>query len=216
MCYLYLGTFGSFIGFSAAFPLLSSTLFPDSNALQYAFLGPLVGAGSRALTGWVSDKFGGEHVTHWVFLAMAAGVAAVLHSIGAWGAEPSFAIFFASFMWLFAWTGIGNASTFQMIPAIMRSDMPRLMPQADAASRLKASEMESAAIVGFSSAIGAYGGFVIPKLFGESLKATGGPETALLIFFAFYLSCVAVNWVFYGRKSSLLHAQQPVILGAAQ
>ncbi|MBC7168927.1 NarK family nitrate/nitrite MFS transporter [Phenylobacterium sp.] len=216
MCYLYLGTFGSFIGFSAAFPLLSSTLFPDSNALQYAFLGPLVGAGSRALTGWVSDKFGGEHVTHWVFLAMAAGVVAVLHSIGAWGAEPSFAIFFASFIWLFAWTGIGNASTFQMIPAIMRSDMPRLMPQADAASRLKASEMESAAIVGFSSAIGAYGGFVIPKLFGESLKATGGPETALLIFFAFYLSCVAVNWVFYGRKSSLLHAQQPVILGAAQ
>ncbi|MBA4794827.1 MAG: NarK family nitrate/nitrite MFS transporter [Phenylobacterium sp.] len=216
MCYLYLGTFGSFIGFSAAFPLLSSTLFPDSNALQYAFLGPLVGAGSRALTGWVSDKFGGEHVTHWVFLAMAAGVAAVLHSIGAWGAEPSFAIFFASFMWLFAWTGIGNASTIQMIPAIMRSDMPRLMPQADAASRLKASEMESAAIVGFSSAIGAYGGFVIPKLFGESLKATGGPETALLIFFAFYLSCVAVNWVFYGRKNSLLHAQQPVILGAAQ
>jgi NNP family nitrate/nitrite transporter-like MFS transporter len=216
MCYLYLGTFGSFIGFSAAFPLLMGTLFPEVNSLQYAFLGPLVGAAARALTGWVSDKFGGEHVTHWVFLAMAAGVAAVMHSIGAWGAEPSFPIFFASFMWLFAWTGVGNASTFQMIPAIMRSDMPRLMPQADAASRLKASEMESAAIVGFSSAIGAYGGFVIPKLFGESLKATGGPETALLIFLAFYLSCVAVNWVFYGRKSSLLHAQQSAVLGAAQ
>ena len=217
MCYLYLGTFGSFIGFSAAFPLLMSTLFPEVNSLQYAFLGPLVGAAARALTGWVSDKFGGEHVTHWVFLAMAAGVGAVLYSIGAWGAEPSFTLFFASFIWLFAWTGIGNASTFQMIPAIMRSDMPRLMPKADAAARLKASDMESAAIVGFSSAIGAYGGFVIPKLFGESLKATGGPETALLIFLAFYLSCVAVNWVFYGRKTSMLHGpQQPSILGAAQ
>ncbi|MBW0150473.1 MAG: nitrate/nitrite transporter, partial [Phenylobacterium sp.] len=131
MCYLYLGTFGSFIGFSAAFPLLMNTLFPEVNSLQYAFLGPLVGAAARALTGWVSDKFGGEHVTHWVFLAMAAGVGAVLYSIGAWGAEPSFPLFFASFIWLFAWTGIGNASTFQMIPAIMRSDMPRLMPEAD-------------------------------------------------------------------------------------
>jgi NNP family nitrate/nitrite transporter-like MFS transporter len=217
MCYLYLGTFGSFIGFSAAFPLLMNTLFPEVNSLQYAFLGPLVGAAARALTGWVSDKFGGEHVTHWVFLAMAAGVGAVLYSIGAWGAEPSFPLFFASFIWLFAWTGIGNASTFQMIPAIMRSDMPRLMPEADAAARLKASDMESAAIVGFSSAIGAYGGFVIPKLFGESLKATGGPETALLIFLAFYLSCVAVNWAFYGRKTSMLHGpQQPSTLGAAQ
>jgi NNP family nitrate/nitrite transporter-like MFS transporter len=217
MCYLYLGTFGSFIGFSAAFPLLMSTLFPEVNSLQYAFLGPLVGAAARALTGWISDKFGGEHVTHWVFLAMAAGVAAVLYSIGTWGAEPSFGLFFASFMWLFAWTGIGNASTFQMIPAIMRSDMPRLMPDADATARLKASEMESAAIVGFSSAIGAYGGFVIPKLFGESLKATGGPETALLIFLAFYLSCVAVNWAFYGRKTSMLHGPQPTSnLGAAQ
>ncbi len=217
MCYLYIGTFGSFIGFSAAFPLLMSTLFPEVNSLQYAFLGPLVSAAARAMTGWVSDRVGGEHVTHWVFLAMAAGVVAVLYSVGVWGAEPSFTLFFASFIWLFAWTGIGNASTFQMIPAIMRSDMPRLMPLADTATRQKAAEMEAAAIVGFSSAIGAYGGSVIPRLFGESLKATGGPETALLIFLAFYLSCVAVNWAFYGRKTSMLHSpQKPSTLGAAQ
>lgn len=208
MCYLYLGTFGSFIGFSAAFPLLTKTLFPDVNALQFAFLGPLVGAASRALTGWMSDKWGGEHVTSYVFLSLAAGVGAVLYSVGATGAEPSFILFFASFMWLFFWTGVGNASTFQMIPAIMRSDMPRLMPQAEPATRLKAAEMESAAIVGFTSAIGAYGGFFIPKAFGDSLKATGGPETALLIFLGFYLSCVVVNWAFYARKSSLLHAPQ--------
>ena len=206
MCWLYLGTFGSFIGFSAAFPLLMKTLFPHVDALQLAFLGPLVGAVSRALTGWLSDKFGGQHVTHYVFLALAAGVLAVLHSVGSFGAEPSFPVFFASFLWLFFWTGVGNASTFQMIPAIVRTDMPRLMPGADDAVRLKAAEMESAAIVGFTSAIAAYGGFFIPKAFGDSLKATGDPQIALWIFFAFYISCVAVNWAFYSRKSSLLHA----------
>jgi len=205
MCWLYLGTFGSFIGFSAAFPLLMKTLFPAVNALQLAFLGPLVGALSRALTGWLSDRFGGQHVTHYVFLALAAGVLGVLHAVGSFGAAASFPIFFASFLWLFFWTGVGNASTFQMIPAIVRSDMPRLMPQAADADRHKAAEMESAAIVGFTSAIAAYGGFFIPKAFGDSLKASGDPQMALWIFFAFYISCVATNWAFYGRKSSLLH-----------
>jgi len=143
---------------------------------------------------------------------MSVGVGAVLYGVGATGAEPSFLVFFAAFLWLFFWTGVGNASTFQMIPAIMRSDMPRLMPSADPATRLKAAEMESAAIVGFSSAIGAFGGFFIPKAFGDSLKATGGPETALLVFLGFYLSCVVVNWAFYARRSSMLHApQQPAI-----
>ncbi|MDO9222098.1 MAG: nitrate/nitrite transporter, partial [Caulobacter sp.] len=118
---------------------------------------------------------------------------------------PSFPLFFAAFLWLFFWTGVGNASTFQMIPAIVRGDMPRLMPKADDATRLKASEMEAAAIVGFSSAIGAYGGFFLPKAFGDSLKATGGPETALFLFLAFYLSCMAVNWVFYARRRSILN-----------
>jgi NNP family nitrate/nitrite transporter-like MFS transporter len=210
ICWLYLGTFGSFIGFSAAFPLLMKTLFPGAHAMQLVFLGPLVGAASRALTGWVSDKLGGQRVTHWVFLALAAGVVAVLYSVGALGGTASFPIFFASFMWLFFWTGVGNASTFQMIPAIVRADMPRLMPKANAATRQHASDLESAAIVGFSSAIGAFGGFFIPLAFGDSMKATGGPATALFMFLAFYLSCVAVNWVFYARKSSLLHApQQP-------
>ncbi|MCI3135318.1 MFS transporter [Phenylobacterium aquaticum] len=209
ICWLYLGTFGSFIGFSAAFPLLMKTLFPSAHAMQLVFLGPLVGAASRALTGWVSDKFGGQKVTHWVFIALAAGVLAVLHSVGGFGAAPYFPLFFASFMWLFLCTGVGNASTFQMIPAIVRADMPRLMPLGEPAARLKASEMESAAIVGFSSAIGAFGGFFIPLAFGNSMKATGGPSTALFVFLAFYLSCVAVNWAFYARKSSLLHAPQP-------
>jgi NNP family nitrate/nitrite transporter-like MFS transporter len=206
MCWLYVGTFGSFIGFSAAFPLLTKTLFPEVNALQFAFLGPLVGAASRALTGWVSDRWGGENVTQVVFGALMVGVLAVLYSVGGFGAEPSFVLFFAAFLWLFFWTGVGNASTFQMIPAIVRIDMPRLMPQATAVVRLKASEMEAAAIIGFSSAIGAYGGFFIPMAFGDSMRATGGPETALYAFLAFYLSCAIVNWVFYARKRSMLHS----------
>jgi len=206
MCWLYVGTFGSFIGFSAAFPLLTRTLFPEVNALQFAFLGPLVGAASRALTGWVSDRWGGENVTQIVFGALMVGVLAVLYSVGSLGAEPSFVLFFAAFLWLFFWTGVGNASTFQMIPAIVRIDMPRLMPQATAAVRLKASEMEAAAIIGFSSAIGAYGGFFIPMAFGDSMRATGGPASALYAFLAFYLSCAIVNWVFYARKRSMLHS----------
>ncbi len=206
ICWLYLGTFGSFIGFSAAFPLLMKTLFPSAAVMQLVFLGPLVGAASRALTGWVSDKYGGQNVTHWVFLALAAGVLGVLHGVGSFGVAPSFAIFFASFMWLFFWTGVGNASTFQMIPVIVRADMPRLLPDIDGPARLRAAEMESAAIVGFSSAIGAFGGFFIPLAFGNSMKAAGGPATALVVFLAFYLSCFVLNWACYGRKSSMLYA----------
>ena len=82
-------------------------------------------------------------------MALSLGVLAVMHSVGRFGAEPSFPIFFASFMWLFFWTGVGNASTFQMIPAIVRADMPRLLPNTAPPMRLKAAEMESAAIVGF-------------------------------------------------------------------
>ncbi|HEY1223914.1 MAG TPA: MFS transporter [Brevundimonas sp.] len=205
MCFLYIGTFGSFIGFSAAFPLLGKTLFPDVNILKIAFLGPLVGAGSRALTGWVSDRWGGQNVTQIVFVALIGGVAAVLYSVGAFGGEPAFTPFFASFIWLFFWTGVGNASTFQMIPALVRADMPRLLPRAEPAERLKQAELESAAIVGFSSAIGAYGGFFIPLAFASSMKATGGPVTALYVFLAFYGACAVVNWLFYARRRSILN-----------
>ena len=73
MCVLYTGTFGSFIGYSAGFPLLTKLQFPEVNALHYVFLGPLVGALSRAGTGWISDRFGGGRVTFWAFVGMIAG-----------------------------------------------------------------------------------------------------------------------------------------------
>jgi MFS transporter, NNP family, nitrate/nitrite transporter len=204
MCWLYTGTFGSFIGYSAAFPLLSKTLFPQVDALAYAFLGPLVGALSRSLTGWVADKFGGGRVTLWVFVAMAVGVVGVLYFIGIKDQPGAFWGFFAMFVFLFFVTGIGNASTFQMIPAIMRKEMDRLMPQADQATRLRQGEKESAAIIGFTSAIAAFGAFFIPKSYGSSIALTGGPEAALYAFLAFYISCVVLTWFVYTRRGGLL------------
>ncbi len=160
MCLLYIGTFGSFIGYSAGFPLLTGLAFPDVNALQFVFLGPLVGALSRAGTGWLSDRVGGGRVTFWVFAGMIASVGLVIVSLQAlsfWG-------FFAGFMALFFFTGVGNSSTFQMIPVIMRKEVARLEPQLSPEDRRRQSDRESAAIIAFTSAIGAYGGFFIPKL----------------------------------------------------
>jgi len=204
MCWLYTGTFGSFIGYSAGFPLLSKLEFPDVNALQFAFLGPFVGAMSRSMTGWISDKYGGGRVTFWVFIGMIVGVAGVLFFLGIKDQEGAFWGFLGSFLFLFFVTGVGNASTFQMIPAIMRLEMTRLMPNADAAERVRHGDKESAAIIGFTSAIAAYGAFFIPKAYGTSIATTGGPEAALWAFLFFYVSCVAITWFVYARPGGLL------------
>jgi NNP family nitrate/nitrite transporter-like MFS transporter len=201
MCWLYTGTFGSFIGFSAGFPLLAKIQFPEVDALAYAFLGPLIGALSRSLTGWVSDKYGGARVTFWVFVGMALGVIGVLYFLSA----NSWYGFFAMFLFLFFVSGVGNASTFQMIPAIMRKEMDRLMRGADPETRSRQSDKESAAIIGFTSAIAAYGAFFIPKSYGTSITLTGGTEAALWAFFVFYLTCIATTWWFYSRRGGLLY-----------
>lgn len=205
MCWLYTGTFGSFIGYSAGFPLLAKTQFPAVDALQLAFLGPLVGAVSRSATGWVSDRYGGGRVTVWVFILMMLGVAGVLYFLGIKDQPGAFWGFFAMFLVLFFATGVGNASTFQMIPNIMRKEMDRLMPQADAAARLRQAEKESAAITGFTSAIAAFGAFFIPKAYGTSIGLTGGVEAALWGFLAFYVSCLVITWGFYTRRGGLLY-----------
>jgi len=205
MCVLYTGTFGSFIGYSAGFPLLTRLMFPEVNALQYVFLGPLVGALSRAGTGWISDKFGGGRVTFWTFLGMIVAVYGVVFFLPSDGQGGSFMGFFACFMALFLLTGIGNASTFQMIPAIMGREIPRLMPELDAEAGRKQAERESAAIIAFTSAIAAYGAFFIPKLYGTSIAITGAPNGALWAFLGFYVLCLLVTWVFYTRPGGLLH-----------
>ncbi len=220
MCWLYTGTFGSFIGFSAAFPLLSKILFPDVNTLKYAFLGPLVGALSRAAAGTPSDRLGGGRVTLWVFAAMSLGVLGVLYAIGMKGEAMAFPVFMGSFLFLFAASGVGNASTFQMIPAIMRREVSRLEPHLSPADRIRQSDKEAAAIIGFTSAIAAYGAFFIPKSFGTSIAMTGGAELALVGFLAFYLSCIAITWGVYTRRGGLLYdierAPHAAVAGTAQ
>ncbi len=204
MCWLYTGTFGSFIGYSAGFPLLAKTQFPKVDSLAFVFLGPLVGALSRSATGWLADRYGGGRVTFWVFALMIAAVAGVLYFLGIKDQPGAFWGFFAMFMLLFFATGVGNASTFQMIPAIMRTEMPRLEPGLSASQRQKQGEMESAAIIGFTSAVAAYGAFFIPKAYGTSISLTGGPEMALWGFMIFYVTCVAITWWFYTRPGGLL------------
>ena len=129
----------------------------------------------------------------------------MLYFLGIKDQPGAFWGFFAMFMILFFATGVGNASTFQMIPAIMRVEVPRLEPGMNPAARQKQADMESAAIIGFTSAIAAYGAFFIPKAYGTSISLTGGPETALWWFMGFYVTCVAVTWGFYTRRGGLLH-----------
>ena len=108
-------------------------------------------------------------------------------------------------MALFCLTGIGNASTFQMIPIIMARDIPRLMPQLGPDDRQRQAGREGAAIIAFTSAIAAYGAFFIPKAYGTSLAMTGSPVAALWAFLAFYILCLVITWAFYTRRGGLLH-----------
>ncbi|ACG77098.1 Nitrate transporter [Phenylobacterium zucineum HLK1] len=195
MCWLYTGTFGSFIGFSAGFPLLARLAFPDVDSLRYVFLGPLVGAASRAATGWLADRYGGARITFLVFLGMIAAVGGMLWFLNA----GSFWGFFAMVMLLFFFSGVGNASTFQMIPAIWRETVGRAAGAAQA-------DREAAAVIGFTSAIAAFGAFFIPKAYGASIAGTGAADAALWGFLAFYAVCAVLTFAIYSRPGGLLHA----------
>ncbi len=202
MCILYIGTFGSFIGFSAGFPLLAKSQFPSVDSLQLAFLGPLVGALARAGSGWISDKYGGGRVTFWVFAVMILGALGVLYFLGIKDQPGAFYGFFAMFILLFAATGVGNASTFQMIPAIFWQDRKKALAGQSEDDIRKAAEREAAAVIGFSSAIGAFGAFFIPKSYGTSITVTGSPDAALWVFTGFYGLCFFLTWFFYLRKNA--------------
>jgi NNP family nitrate/nitrite transporter-like MFS transporter len=204
MCWLYLGTFGSFIGYAAGFPLLIKSQFPAVNPLQYAWLGPLIGAVVRPFGGWLSDRLGGARVTLWNFVLMSCAVLGVLWFLPSGGSGGSFAGFFAMFMLLFFTTGIGNGSTFRMIPVIFLTERTRAAGRAREAEEraVRDGNKEAAAVLGFTGAVGAYGGFFIPKSYGTSIAMTGGPEGALYCFVAFYATCIALTWWFYARKGA--------------
>jgi NNP family nitrate/nitrite transporter-like MFS transporter len=201
MSYIYIGTFGSFIGYSAAFPLLIKTQFP-AITIAVAFLGPLVGSVSRPFGGLLADKIGGAIVTFWNFIAMGAATVGVMYFVNV----KDFNGFLTMFLILFVTTGIGNGSTYRMIPSIFRKEnLRKAMGSGDAgrALALQTASIESGAALGFIGAIGACGGYLIPRGFGASIAATGSPHLALAIYLAFYVSCIVLTWRYYLRKTPL-------------
>ncbi|WP_345828728.1 NarK family nitrate/nitrite MFS transporter [Erwinia sp. HDF1-3R] len=203
MAVLYLATFGSFIGFSAGFAMLSQTQFPEVVILRYAFFGPFLGALARSVGGMLSDRFGGVRVTLLNFMVMALFTALLFLTLPGEG-QGSFIAFYGVFMVLFINAGLGSGSTFQMIAAIFRRQTYERI-KSDGGSDEKAQReavTETSAALGFISAIGALGGFFIPQTFGLSLSMTGTPAGAMQLFLAFYLICVAITWWVYGRKKA--------------
>ncbi len=178
MALLYLATFGSFIGFSAGFAMLSKTQFPDVQILHYAFFGPFIGALARSMGGAISDRLGGTRVTLVNFVVMAVFCALLFLTLPTNGQGGNFIAFFAVFMVLFLTAGLGSASTFQMISVIFRKlTMDRVKAQGGSeAQAMREAATDTAAALGFISAIGAIGGFFIPKAFGISLDLTASAD----------------------------------------
>ena len=200
---LYLATFGSFIGFSAGFAMLSKTQFPDIQILHYAFFGPFIGALARSAGGAISDRLGGTRVTLINFILMALFSALLFMTLPSNGEGGNFIAFYVVFLALFLTAGLGSGSTFQMISVIFRKlTMDRVKAEGGSDEKaMREAATDTAAALGFISAIGAIGGFFIPKAFGTSLDLTGSPAGAMKVFLVFYIVCVIVTWAVYGRKA---------------
>ncbi|EAX3820306.1 nitrate transporter NarK [Salmonella enterica] len=203
MSLLYLATFGSFIGFSAGFAMLSKTQFPDVQILHYAFFGPFIGALARSAGGAISDRLGGTRVTLINFVLMAIFSGLLFLTLPTGGVGGSFIAFYGVFLALFLTAGLGSGSTFQMISVIFRKlTMDRVKAEGGSDERaMREAATDTAAALGFISAIGAIGGFFIPKAFGSSLALTGSPVGAMKVFLIFYIACVVITWAVYGRHS---------------
>jgi NNP family nitrate/nitrite transporter-like MFS transporter len=204
---LYLGTFGSFIGYSAGLPLLTGASFPASDPTRYAFIGPLLGGLARPAGGWLADRLGGARVTLWTLTAMGLAAVGVVLCLPRGGAGGSFTGFLGAFVVLFAAAGLGNGSVYRMIPVIFSTFHQRRAPP-DGAARAQAQRdavKESAAVVGFVSAVAAYGAFFVPRTFGVAVELTGEPRWALFAFVAYYGACIALTWWFYARRGAEVH-----------
>jgi NNP family nitrate/nitrite transporter-like MFS transporter len=204
MTALYIVTFGSFIGFSNALPLAISVIFGQSHvvdaagvlkhvpnpnapsALTYAWIGPFVGALIRPVGGWISDKVGGSIVTQIISVVMVGASIAVgyvmMLAYASATPEQYFFPFLALFILLFAASGIGNGSTFRTIGVIY-------------------DRVQAGPVLGWTSAVAAYGAFVAPIVIGEQIKA-GTPQYAMYAFAAFYAICLVINWWFYLRRDA--------------
>ncbi|MEO7350403.1 MAG: nitrate/nitrite transporter [Marmoricola sp.] len=190
MSFLYVGTFGSFMGYAFAFPTLIKTQFPEITVANVAFLGALVGSLARPIGGRLSDRIGGARVTAASFVAMGAGVLWAVTAVK----SHDFASFLAAFMLLFVATGVGNGSTYRMIPAIFAASTPDHLT----------ARRQGAAAIGIISAIGAFGGFLVPQTFRWSVEHHGGIIPALYVYVGVYAVMLVVTWLFYLRRGATM------------
>jgi MFS transporter, NNP family, nitrate/nitrite transporter len=225
MAFLYVGTFGSFIGYSAAMPLLIKLNFwvaepaPLGTGIYFAyfaFLGALIGSATRPFGGWLADKYGGAKVTLGAFSGMIVFTLLVLWTLTQLTPNPEaspaiaqdneswFPLFLGFFMVVFACTGIGNGSTYKMIPAIWRTQALRATSEGtpERAAALDRSTKQASAAIGVIGAVGAIGGFLIPIAFSspwvdDPASATQG---AFVVFTLFYVVCAVVTWAVYLRR----------------
>lgn len=194
--FLYIGTFGSFIGYSGAFPTLLKTQFPEVST-SIAFLGALVGALTRPLGGMVADRLGGARVTIASFAVLVVGALGAVTGLRL----HSFWLFFAAFMVLFTGAGIGNGATYRMIPAVFRAGV-------SGPDRLAAARKSAAGCIGIAGAVGAYGGFLIPRGFAMAKEAYGSLVPALWVFVAAYLVMATLTYAVYARRGAALAAEK--------
>jgi NNP family nitrate/nitrite transporter-like MFS transporter len=192
MSLLYIGTFGSFIGFGFAFGQVLQVQFHAEfstpvKAAYLTFLGPLLGSLVRPVGGALADRLGGARVTFVTFIAMAVGAGTVLLA----AQQKSLPLYLVGFITLFVLSGIGNGSTYKMIPAIFKARHPADEPTA---RRL------SGAVIGVAGAIGALGGVLVNLAFRQSFLSTGSADAAYAGFIAFYALCVLVTWTVYLRS----------------
>ena len=189
---LYIGTFGSFIGYSAAFPTLLRTQFPEVTT-TIAFLGALLGAFSRPVGGAIADRLGGARVTIAAFAVMGLAAGSAILALHL----HSFALFLASFLVLFTGSGIGNGATYRMIPAVFRAG-------ARDGDELAVARRGAAGCIGIAGAVGALGGFLVPRGFAMSATAHDSLVPAIGVFIAAYVVMATLTWAIYLRRGARL------------
>jgi NNP family nitrate/nitrite transporter-like MFS transporter len=200
MSFLYIGTFGSFIGYSFAFGLVLQNQFGRTplQAAAVVFLGPLIGSLIRPVGGWMADRYGGAKVTFLNFFGMALATGAVIIA----SQQMSLPLFVTGFLALFVLSGIGNGSTYKMIPSIFNVQARMAIQSGESKqSALMRARRLSGAVIGIAGSIGALGGVFINLAFRQSFLAVKSGIPAFSSFMAFYGACVVVTYVVYLRRA---------------
>ncbi|MFD8001391.1 nitrate/nitrite transporter [Streptomyces mirabilis] len=195
MSFLYIGTFGSFIGYSFAFGQVLQNQFGRTplQAAYVTFIGPLLGSLIRPVGGWLADRYGGARITLWNFVAMAGATGVIVVA----STQKSLPLFTIAFIALFVLTGLGNGSTYKMIPGIFQAKAVAKGLEGEAAASY--GRRLSGASMGLIGAVGALGGVGINLAFRQSFLSYGSGTGAFVAFLAFYALCFLVTWAVYLR-----------------